>query len=148
MPLAIVGSAIFFNLVNAGLNGYYLGFLENYDANDFKTLHFFLGISLFVIGFLINQISDHKLIHLRKPNESGYKIPYGFLFNRISCPNLFGELVQWAGFALMAWNPAATSFLIWTAANLIPRAMSHHKWYRENFKNYPKKRKALIPFIL
>jgi 3-oxo-5-alpha-steroid 4-dehydrogenase 1 len=148
MPFAIVGSAIFFNFINAGLNGYYLAFLETYDSSTFFTSHFYLGFTLFIIGFLINQKSDTMLIHLRKPGETGYKIPKGFLFKYVSCPNLFGELIQWTGFAIMAMNPAATCFLIWTAANLIPRALSHHKWYREKFENYPSKRKALIPFVL
>ena len=37
---------------------------------------------------------------------------------------------------------------LWTGFNLIPRALNHHEWYKENFKNYPKNRKAVIPFII
>jgi len=147
IPIAIVGSGIFFNMINAGLNGYYLSYLENYNAASFSNWTFYLGISLFVTGFYINQKSDTILIHLRKPNEVGYKIPKTFLFKYISCPNHFGEIIQWTGFAVMATNLPALSFLIWTAANLIPRAAGHHKWYKEYFTEYPKNRKALIPKI-
>lgn len=147
MPLTIVGSAIFFNTINAGLNGYYLSHLENYTIENFNSWYFYLGIAFFIIGFIINQISDTLLINLRKPNEVGYKIPKGFLFSYISCPNLFGEIIQWTGFAIMAWNIPAVTFLIWTLANLVPRAAGHHKWYREHFSEYPKNRKALIPGI-
>jgi len=66
----------------------------------------------------------------------------------VSCPNLFGEIVEWSGFAMMCWNLPALSFAIWTAANLIPRAISHHRWYRQRFADYPAARKAVIPFIL
>jgi len=147
MPLVIVFSAIFFNFFNAGLNGYYLANFETYTKTNFSDWNFILGISLFVIGFTINQISDNILIYLRKPGEIDYKIPKGFLFNYISCPNLFGEFIQWFGFALIAWNFPATTFLIWTAANLFPRAIEHHKWYLANFKDYPKNRKAIFPKI-
>lgn len=54
--------------------------------------------------------ADNILIHLRKPGETGYKIPQGWLFKYISCPNMFGELVEWAGYAILCWNlPALTS---------------------------------------
>lgn len=148
MPLVIVGSGIIFNLVNAGLNGYYLSFFESYVTSDFLSWKFLCGLLLFVLGAVVNIKSDTLLIHLRKPNETGYKIPTGFMFNYVSCPNHLGELVQWGGFALMAWNCPAATFFLWTAANLVPRAMNHHRWYREHFEAYPRDRKAIIPRIL
>ncbi|MDW5289640.1 DUF1295 domain-containing protein [Formosa sp. PL04] len=147
MPLTIVISAIFFNVINAGLNGYFLAHFENYSTLAFQSWMFYLGLTFFVFGFISNQISDHILINLRTPNEVGYKIPHGYLFKYISCPNHLSEIVQWTGFAIMAWNLPATCFLIWTIANLLPRALKHHSWYRENFNNYPKNRKAIIPKI-
>jgi steroid 5-alpha reductase family enzyme len=145
MPITIVGSAIGFNLVNAGLNGYFLANFETYTNDWFTSWNFYLGLTIFVFSFLANQISDNILIHLRKPGETGYKIPNGFLFKYISCPNHLSELLQWTGFAIMAWNYPATTFLIWTAANLIPRAIAHHKWYNTYFEDYPKNRIALFP---
>lgn len=147
MPWIIVASAIFFNCVNAGLNGYFLAHFESYTTSSFYSLNFVFGLILFISGFLINQKSDHILIHLRKPGETNYVIPKGFLFKYISCPNLFGELIQWTGFAIIAWNFPAFSFLIWTGANLIPRALGHHKWYQSHFSNYPQNRKVMIPGI-
>jgi hypothetical protein len=94
----------------------------------------------------INQKADNMLIALRTPGETGYKIPTGWLFEKISCPNLFGELIEWLGFAILCWNLPAFSFFIWTSANLIPRAISHHKWYRQQFADYPADRKAIFPF--
>jgi 3-oxo-5-alpha-steroid 4-dehydrogenase 1 len=32
-------------------------------------------------------------------------------------------------------------------ANLAPRAWSHHRWYHEQFSEYPLERKALIPGV-
>jgi hypothetical protein len=149
IPLLIVFSAIFFNMINAGLNGYWLGHVgPAYPDNWLTDPRFILGALVFITGFAINQLADRKLIGLRKGGKQGYFIPRGGLFNYISCPNFFGEIVEWTGFAIMAWNLPALSFAVWTAANLIPRALSHHKWYRGYFKDYPKNRKAVIPFLV
>jgi 3-oxo-5-alpha-steroid 4-dehydrogenase 1 len=150
MPLLIVLSAVFFNFVNAGLNGYYLAMfapVKDYNVNWLYSPHFLIGITLFITGMVINWKSDNILIHLRKPGETGYKIPHGFLFEFISSPNLFGEIVEWTGFAIMAWNLPALTFMVWTFANLVPRAKNHHDWYLKRFPDYPKKRKVIFPFI-
>ncbi|MEP7197048.1 MAG: DUF1295 domain-containing protein [Saprospiraceae bacterium] len=148
IPVGIVLSAIFFNVINSGTNGYYLGYLENYSQEWFHSIQFILGFMLFITGASINFISDNYLIHLRKEDSNSYEIPRGGLFEYISCPNHFGEIIEWCGFAILCWNLPALGFAIWTISNLIPRALSHHKWYKENFVNYPSKRKAILPGIL
>ena len=150
MPVVIAGSAVFFNLMNAGLNGYYLAELapaHKYDVSWLTAPHVLIGFGLFVIGVFINWRADNILIHLRKPGETGYKIPRGFLFDYITAPNHFGEIVEWAGFAIMAWNLPAFTFFVWTCANLIPRAKNHHDWYKARFADYPAGRRVVIPFI-
>ena len=144
IPIAIVASAFFFNMVNGILNGYFLTLLQ---FESISELYLILGFIIFIIGFYINISSDNLLIKLRT-NQKGYVIPNGKLFNYVSCPNFFGEIIEWLGFAIMTLNPGSLSFLIWTICNLIPRSKAHHKWYKENFENYPKKRKAVIHYLL
>ena len=148
MPLVIVASAIFFNLMNGFSLGYYFKYFADYPQDWFLDIRFIIGFALFVIGLAINWKADNELIHLRKPNETHYVIPKSRLFRYISCPNLFGELIEWLGFAIPCWNLPALTFFIWTSANLIPRALSHHRWYKEKFNNYPPERKAIIPFLV
>ena len=149
IPVAIVGSAMLFNIVNAGLNGLYLGwFGDVYPAAWLMDPRFIVGLVVFLGGAGINLWADNKLIGLRSGGETGYSIPRGGLFERVSCPNHFGEIVQWWGFALMCWNLPALSFAVWTAANLIPRTLSHHAWYRKNSPDYPAGRRAVIPGLL
>ncbi|MCX6275384.1 MAG: DUF1295 domain-containing protein [Bacteroidetes bacterium] len=151
MPLFIVFNAIFFNVVNAGVNGYFLAEIatsEQYNREWLSSPHFIAGFIVFVTGMMINMKSDAILIGLRKKGETGYQIPRGFLFDYISSPNLLGEIIEWSGFALMAWNLPALSFAVWTFANLVPRALNHHNWYKEKFSDYPKERKAVFPFII
>jgi len=149
MPLIICLSAIFFNVMNGFFNGYYLGtFQSEYEQSWLLDWRFVLGILLFISGFIINFTSDNVLFNLRKGTARGeYKIPEGGLFNWISSPNYLGEIIEWFGWALATWSLAGLSFALWTAANLIPRAFSHHKWYKTQFSNYPSGRKSLIPGI-
>lgn len=150
MPLFIVSNAIIFNLVNAGLNGYYLAELappEKYNAQWLTSSSFFIGAFLFVCGMTINWKSDSILINLRNPGDTGYKIPKGFLFDFVSTPNLLGEIIEWTGFAVMAWNLPALTFMVWSFANLVPRAKNHHDWYLRNFADYPKERKIIFPYL-
>ncbi|MGC9150790.1 MAG: DUF1295 domain-containing protein [Microbacter sp.] len=150
MPLVIMLSAVFFNVVNASLNGCYLACfapMSKYDVHWFYSFHFILGIFLFIFGMYVNMKSDNMLIHLRKRHETGYKIPKGFLFDYVTSPNLFGEVIEWTGFALMAWNLPAFTFMVWTFANLVPRAKNHHDWFLRQFPEYPENRKIIFPFV-
>lgn len=146
MPLLICGSAIFFNLVNGYVNGRGLTiFRDNLGRQWLTAPTTLIGLTIFAVGFYINRWADAVLLALRKPGETGYKIPKGGLYDYISCPNYFGEIIEWTGFAIAAWSLPAASFAIWTVANLAPRAVLHQKWYHQKFPDYPKTRNALLP---
>ncbi|KAE9415322.1 hypothetical protein Angca_007665, partial [Angiostrongylus cantonensis] len=102
----------------------------------------------FIFGMFINTTSDRILRSLRRPGETGYRIPRGGLFEYVSGANFFGEIVEWTGFAVMSQSLPAFAFVFFTVCNLGPRAIHHHQWYLNRFPNYPKDRKALIPFVL
>ena len=144
IPIAIVASAFFFNVINGILNGYFIATIP-FESISFTCI--LIGFIIFIIGLYINISSDNTLIKLRT-NQKGYVIPKGGLFNYVSCPNFFGEIIEWLGFAIMTLNLGSISFLIWTICNLIPRSKAHHNWYKENFEKYPSKRKAVIPYLL
>jgi 3-oxo-5-alpha-steroid 4-dehydrogenase 1 len=147
MPLLIVVFAIFFNAINASVNGFYLGNFADYPINWFYDIRFISGAILFLFGFYINNQSDTILLQL-KSSGGGYKIPMSGMFRYVSCPNYLGEIMEWCAFALMVWSLPALSFAIWTIANLFPRAILTHNWYKEYFPDYPENRKAVIPFII
>lgn len=149
MPVVIVLMAVFFNCLNGFFNGYWFGTLcPEYDHSWFYDPRFILGLLLFITGMLINISSDQALLNLRKGDKKGYYIPRGGLFEYISSPNLLGEIIEWLGWALMCWCLPSLAFALWTIANLIPRALDHHRWYKGKFPDYPKHRKAVIPFWL
>ena len=146
MPLVIVGFGCFFNLVNGYLNGRYIfTFSGGYSSQWLSDPRFIAGVALFIIGFIINRRADNTLRNLAKTSDSGYRIPYGGLYRWISCPNYFGELIIWTGWAVATWSLPGLAFAVWTAANLVPRARSHHAWYRQHFPDYPARRRAFLP---
>jgi 3-oxo-5-alpha-steroid 4-dehydrogenase 1 len=149
MAALVVAMALVFNMVNGCAIGTHLFVIAPpYRMSWLKDFRFITGVVVFFVGFLTNVISD-ELLHKQKEYSGGtYRMPRGFLFRWISCPNYFGEIVEWLGWALLTWSMAGLSFFVWTCANLIPRALTYHRWYREHFPKYPQKRKAVIPFVL
>lgn len=149
MPVLVMSMALVFNALNAYLNARWLTELgPGYGLGWLLSFRFLYGLMLFCTGFAINRWADAKLRSLRKPGDSGYSIPTGGLYEEISCPNYFGELLQWVGWSVLTWSPAGLAFAAFTAANLVPRAVTHHRWYQRTFPEYPRRRKALIPFVL
>ncbi len=148
IPAVIVLFGVLFNVGNGYINGRYLFTLSPpRPAGWLLDPRFLVGLSLFIIGFLVNIDSDERLLALRKPGEKGYRVPHGGLFRWVSSPNYLGEILEWFGWAIATWSPAGLTFALWTAANLVPRARAHHRWYRDRFPDYPAKRRALIPFL-
>ncbi len=148
MPVVIALSGLLFNAANAYLNGRYLFHLApEYSFAWFADFRFLGGIALFAIGFGIHYRADAVLLALKKQG-GGYQIPRGGLYRFIACPNYLGEMLQWGGWALLTWSPGGLAFFVWTTANLLPRALAHHRWYRRTFPDYPPNRRAVIPFLL
>ncbi len=147
ITLIVVLLAAIFNLVNVYIQGSWIFIYGSYEKEWLMSPYFIIGLLIFLIGLYINIKSDNILMKLREEHGSGYHIPNGFLYNKVSCPNYFGEILEWLGWFIMTLSPAGLVFLIWTMANLIPRAKSNHEWCIENIKNYPKDRKKVIPYL-
>jgi len=148
MPVLVVLLAVAFNLLNGWINARWISELGQYPQSWLLDPRFLLGTLAFVVGFLVNFSADRTLLRLRKPGDTGYSIPQGRLFKWVSCPNYLGEIVEWFGWALASWSWAGLAFAVYTTANLAPRALAHHAWYRGHFSAYPPGRKALVPLVL
>jgi protein-S-isoprenylcysteine O-methyltransferase Ste14 len=149
MPVVIVLAGISFNIINGFFNGYWLGVLApTYDVSWFYDIRFISGSILFIVGMYINIKSDQIVLDLRKGGRKGYFIPQRGLYKYVSAPNLMGEIIEWIGWALLSWCLPTLSFALWSMANLIPRSLDHHRWYKRKFQDYPPNRKAIIPKVL
>eukprot|EP00483_Globobulimina_turgida_P008815 UN08833 len=103
-----------------------------------------------IAGVCFNIHFGAILKNLRKPNESESRVPFGGLFKYVTSANYFGECIEWFGFALAASGNKIVgySWPMFTFANLFPRAVQSHRWYKKKFDNYPNDRKIFFPFIL
>ena len=148
MPLVVASMAFAFQLINITANATWIATPGHYPDAWLLDPRAGLGAALFLLGLGINLHADTVLIHLRKPGETGYRIPRGGLYRWITCPNYFGEILIWLGWACATWSLAGLGFALYTIANLAPRAITHHRWYLDRFSDYPPERRALIPLIL
>ncbi|CDO78198.1 hypothetical protein BN946_scf184974.g6 [Trametes cinnabarina] len=108
------------------------------------------------------EAGDDNNGKVKKNKQEHYAIPHGLLYRYISYPNYFCEWLEWLGFAFAASPaPSFSSFAAYfTTASppwlfffsevflMLPRAWKGHQWYRNRFPDYPKERKAVIPFVL
>ena len=148
MPAVVVLSGFTFNVLNAYVNARFISHLGEYGVEWLTDPRFVAGVALFFAGSALNLHSDNILLRLRKKGEADYSIPRGGPFRYVSCPNYLGEILEWGGWALATWSTAGLAFFVYTVANLGPRALSNHRWYRERFDDYPTDRKACIPGVL
>lgn len=148
MPAVVVLGGFAFNSLNAYVNARFISDFGEYGVEWLADPRFLAGAALFFTGFVLNLHSDNILLYLRKQGEVDYSIPRGGAFRYVSCPNYLGEILEWGGWALATWSTAGLAFFVYTVANLGPRALSNHRWYRERFADYPADRKALIPGVI
>ncbi len=147
MPLVVAALAFCFQVLNGYVNGLQVSELGAYPDSWLTDPRFLGGVALFIAGAAINHHADHVLLHLRKPGETGYKIPEGGMYRLVTSPNYLGEILEWCGWAIATWSLAGVAFAAYTAANLVPRAIENHRWYLERFPDYPRERRRLVPFV-
>lgn len=155
MPLHV---CILANLY-CSFNGHLQTSMEGSSTGNSNTIIQILGAAMFLFGMLGNIWHDRHIIALKREHR-GYVIPHGGLYRFVCSPNYLCELVEWTGFALCSFGTTnmvlcgptmgACSFVLYTASNLVTRALSNHKWYNSKFGDDYRKlnRKAIIPFLL
>jgi len=96
----------------------------------------------------IGNFAVHQnLSSLRPKGTTERRIPYGFGFDTLSCPNYFFEFCAWATLTLMTGNWAMLLFTIVGTAQMYVWAVKKHRRYLKEFPDYPKNRKAMFPFL-
>ncbi|MFC4374830.1 3-oxo-5-alpha-steroid 4-dehydrogenase [Nocardia halotolerans] len=150
---SVVAAGVFVTALHGYLNGAFFShdYLNQYSTAWLTDPRFLLGLVVYLCGFALLVHSESIVRNLRDKNDPGaaeYRIPRGGAFRLVSSPAYLGELIAWAGFALLTWSLAGVVILLITAGNLVPRAFATHRWYREKFADYPTDRKALIPGLI
>lgn len=119
-----------------------------------SPLQVYLSLAAFLVSE-VGNLSVHVLLKdLRPPGTTVRKIPYPTgnaltsLFNYVSCPNYTYEFFSWASFTVMTSCLPAGIFALAGLYQMSVWALGKHRNYKKEFSDYPKNRKAIIPFIL
>jgi len=121
-----------------------------YVINTLRSNSQFLWIcaGIWLFAELSNLSTHLTLRNLRPLGSTKRAIPNGYGFGLVSCPNYFFESVAWVAVAYMSGSWAAWLFWGVSTAQMMSWAAKKHRAYKKEFgKEYPRQRKAMIPFL-
>jgi len=128
VPLEIVISCIVFTFAN----GYLQCFGSQKPSSPNRLLQI-VGILVFGVGIWINIKSDKMLQQAKERSASTdptgknkYVVVRGFLFDLVSSPNYFGEIIEWFGYWMVCQHAEALLFALSTLDILTPGAIKRH----------------------
>lgn len=134
----------------SGLNlAYWIYSPTGSSAGPTNQLLLAAGLALYAIGELGNLSVHLTLRDLRSSGGSERGIPQGFLFDIVTCPNYFTEILSWIGVWLLSGlNWAALLFAVVSAAQMASWGNKKEKRYRKEFGDkYKRKRFTTFPGI-
>ena len=136
---------------------FYIGYYVNhplYTEPFLGRLQVYSSLMAFLL-FEFGNLSIHlALRNLRPEGTHERKIPmptsnpFTLLFNWVSCPNYAYEWYSWAAFTVMTQCLPAGLFTAAGFFQMAVWALAKHRNYKKEFPNYPRNRKAIVPFIL
>lgn len=111
-----------------------------------------------LLGFCLCQLGNFSChLALRNLRPEGTKErnipkatgnPFTLMFSFVSCANYTYEIGSWVCFTIMTQALTSGLFALVGAAQMTVWAQKKHRNYRKEFKDYPRSRKAVYPFIL
>ena len=136
---------------------FYIGYYVNhplYTEPCLGPLQVYSSLIAFIL-FELGNLSIHLALRdLRPAGSTERKIPmptsnpFTLLFRYVSCPNYAYEWYSWAAFTFMTQTLAAGLFTAAGFYQMAVWALGKHRNYKKEFPNYPKGRKAIVPFLL
>lgn len=115
----------------------------------------FVGLALWVIGFLWEAVGDHQLVRFKQsPKNKGHVLRYG-LWRYSRHPNYFGEVLMWFGIWLMAMSIPGSLYtvsgplfilalLVWIRG--VP-SLERHLSANPEYLAYQRKTNMLVPWF-
>ncbi|KAF4986708.1 hypothetical protein FGRMN_10705 [Fusarium graminum] len=107
------------------------------------------GIALYCFGEFMNAVVHRYLSTLRSAGGTERKIPAGYGFDIVTCPNYLYEILAWVGIILVSRDWTVAVFISIGAAQMIAWAKGKERAYRKEFGDrYKKKRYVIFPGLL
>ncbi|EDO40603.1 predicted protein [Nematostella vectensis] len=137
--------------------GFLVGYFINhplYTPPKFGDMQVYGSLAGFLICELGN-FSIHTLLRdLRPPGSHERRIPYANsnpmtqLFRFVSCPNYTYETGAWICFTVMTQTFGTALFTLAGFYQMTVWALGKHRNYKKEFPDYPRRRRAIIPFFI
>lgn len=78
-----------------------------------------------------------------------HRVVTGGLFELVSSPQMFTEMVLYGAWYVVLWGSSGWKYvLLFVWGNQLEIALISHRWYQDKFEDYPRNRKAIIPYLL
>jgi len=125
-----------------------------YTPPSFGDTQIYGGLFGFVLCQLGNYSCHVALRNLRPPGTKERKIPvpttnpFTAMFSFVSCANYTYEIGSWLFFTIMTQTLTSGLFALVGTAQMTDWALKKHRNYRKEFKDYPRSRKSIIPFLI
>ncbi|KAI7885047.1 hypothetical protein K492DRAFT_234389 [Lichtheimia hyalospora FSU 10163] len=116
-------------------------------AGERSDVWLYGSVAVWAWAELSNLITHITLRNLRPAGTRQRNIPYGYGFDLVSCPNYTFETIGWTVVSLLSTSWSAWLFNFVATGQMYIWAVAKHKRYRKEFKDYPRNRKAMFPFI-
>lgn len=122
---------------------------------EFFTPCHMIGVILFLWSSYI-QFDSHRILANLRKNTKGriyttkHSIPRGKWFELVSCPHYMAEIMIYLAITIVLGGRSLTWWMVFgfVALNQIFVGKFNHTWYLKKFKNYPKTRRAIVPYVL
>ncbi|PHH83332.1 hypothetical protein CDD82_2084 [Ophiocordyceps australis] len=109
----------------------------------------YLGLAIFLFGETGNALVHLHLSSLRAPGSTERKIPTGYGFALVTCPNYMYEVLSWVGVIVTSRSWAVAVFIAVGGAQMFQWALGKERAYRKEFGDkYKKKRYVMLPGLL
>ncbi|OQR75727.1 trans-2 [Tropilaelaps mercedesae] len=136
--------------------GLYIAYYINHPlyTPPASTTQIYAALAVFTLAEVGNLSIHVALRNLRPAGSKERRIPYPTanpftqLFRLVSCPNYTYEVLSWIAFTAMTNTLPAGLFTAAGFYQMTVWALSKHRNYKKEFKDYPKNRKAIVPFII
>lgn len=120
-----------------------------YSSNVFQwdNITAFALAGVWAFAEISNGIVHLNLASLRPAGSTERRIPYGYGFDKLSCPNYFFEAWGWSILCVLSMNWSLWVFNAVGSLQMYFWAAKKHKRYLKEFPDYPKDRKAFLPYL-
>lgn len=98
--------------------------------------------------FQVSNLKTHLILRdLRPEGTRERKVPFGYGFTLVSCPNYFFEIMGWIVVSLLSGSVWVLLFTALGTIQMISWAIKKHEGYHKEFSDYPSNRTPIFPWI-